>query len=68
MIKDPQPNPAPLHIRFKGLNPEAMYHIEEDVHIISGAALMNAGYTFPPMREDYPSMLFYNKEVAAELL
>ncbi len=55
VIKDPQPNPAPLHIRFKGLDPEALYHIEEDVHIISGAALMNAGYTFPPMREDYPS-------------
>ncbi len=50
-----QPNPAPLHIRLKGLDPKALYHIDEDVHIISGEALMNAGYIFPPMLGDYPS-------------
>lgn len=56
VMTDPQPNPAPLHIRFKGLDPDAMYSIEEDEHIISGAALMNAGYTFPPMMGDYRSL------------
>ena len=50
-----QPNPAPIHIRLKGLDPDAFYHIDEDVHILSGEALMNAGYTFPPMLGDYPS-------------
>ena len=55
VITDPQPNPAPLHIRFKGLDPDGLYCIEEDEHIISGAALMNAGYTFPPMMGDYRS-------------
>ena len=56
VMTDPQPNPAPLHIRFKGLDPDVMYSIEEDEHIISGAALMNAGYTFPPMMGDYRSL------------
>ncbi|MBR6088590.1 MAG: alpha-galactosidase, partial [Anaerolineaceae bacterium] len=55
VITDPQPNPAPLHLRFKGLDPDALYSIEEDEHIISGAALMNGGYTFPPMMGDYRS-------------
>lgn len=65
VITDPQPNPAPLHIRFKGLDPDALYHIEEDVHVISGRALMNAGYTFPPMMGDYRSQqlhLYQNEE------
>ena len=56
VITDPQPNPAPLHIRLKGLDPDALYEIEEDEHIISGAALMSAGYTFPPMMGDYRSL------------
>ena len=50
-----QPNPAAIHIRLKGLDPKAFYHIDEDEHIVSGEALMNAGYTFRPMRGDYPS-------------
>ena len=56
VVTDPQPNPAPLHIRLKGLDPNALYEIDEDEHIISGAALMNAGYTFPPMMGDYRSL------------
>ena len=56
VITDPEPNPAPLHIRFKGLDPDAIYEIEEDDHLISGAALMNAGYTYPPMMGDYRSL------------
>ncbi len=55
VITDPQPNPAPLHFRFKGLDPDAVYEIEEDKRIISGIALMKAGYTFLPMRGDYRS-------------
>ena len=55
VITRPQPNPAPLHIRLKGLDPDALYKIAEDDQIISGAALMNGGYTFRPMMGDYRS-------------
>ena len=55
VITRPQPNPAPLHIRLKGLNPDKLYKIAEDDQIISGAALMNGGYTFRPMMGDYRS-------------
>ncbi len=55
VIVDPQPNPAPLHIRLRGLDPDALYLIDEDVHLISGKALMNAGYTIPPILGDYTS-------------
>jgi alpha-galactosidase len=55
VVKSPQPNPAPLHVRLKGLDPAGIYRIEEDVHTFSGAALMHAGYTFPPMLGDYPA-------------
>ena len=56
VITSPQPNPEPLHIRFKGLDPNALYRIEEDDHVVSGAALMNSGYTFPRMWGDYPAI------------
>ncbi len=56
VITSPQPNPEPLHIRFKGLDPNANYHIEESDKVISGAALMNGGYTYPVMHGDYPAM------------
>lgn len=55
VITRPQPNPAPLHIRLKGLDPDKLYKIAEDDQIISGAALMNGGYTFRPMMGDYRS-------------
>ena len=38
-----------------GILSSNMYVIEEDDHVVSGAALMNAGYTFPPMMGDYPA-------------
>ena len=60
-----QPTPAPLHIRLKGLDPDALYFIEESGRTVSGKALMFAGYTFPPMFGDYPSAqlhLFRNEE------
>jgi alpha-galactosidase len=56
VVTNPQPNPAPLHIRLRGLDPDGLYRIEEDVHVRSGAALMNGGYTFPPMQGDYPAI------------
>ena len=47
---------APLiHVKFKGLDPEARYHIREEDIVLSGAALMNAGYTLPMLTGDYPA-------------
>ncbi|MBQ6341942.1 MAG: alpha-galactosidase [Anaerolineaceae bacterium] len=56
VITSPQPNPEPLHIRFKGLDPNANYHIEESDKVISGAALMKGGFTYSVMHGDYPAM------------
>ncbi|MBR3691706.1 MAG: alpha-galactosidase [Clostridia bacterium] len=36
----------PLIIKFRGLDAKAMYRIQETDEILSGAALMNAGYWF----------------------
>ena len=56
VITSPQPNAMPLHIRFKGLDPDVLYRIAEDDRVISGAALMNAGYTYPQIGGDYPAV------------
>ena len=55
MLTHTQPNPAPLHVRLKGLDPDALYRIEEEDRVISGKALMYGGYTYPTLLGDYPS-------------
>ena len=55
---------APLiHLRFKGLAPEAMYELREEGLKRSGAALMNAGYTLPMLTGDYPAFRLHLKRV-----
>lgn len=47
---------APLiHVKLKGLCPHALYRVEEDGSVHSGAALMCAGYTLPLMMGDFPA-------------
>ena len=55
VITNPQANAVPVHVRLKGLDPGALYSVggEFECH---GAALMNAGYTFPQLTGDYPCM------------
>ena len=65
VITSPQPNPEPLHIRFKGLDPDTLYSIEENGLSVSGAALMNSGYTFPRMTGDYPAAQLHLSAVCA---
>ena len=65
VITGPQPNPEPLHIRFKGLDPDTLYSIEENGFSVSGAALMNSGYTFPRMAGDYPAAQLHLSAVSA---
>ena len=55
---------APLiHLRFKGLDPEALYELREEGLKCSGAALMNAGYTLPMLTGDYPAFRLHLKKV-----
>ena len=55
VLRAPRPNAAPLRLRLRGLDPYALYRIDEDTHVCTGAALMCGGYTFPQMLGDYPS-------------
>ena len=55
VLVSPQPNPAPLNLRLKGLDPNGIYRIAEDGRCCSGAALMAGGYTFPQLFGDYPA-------------
>ena len=63
VVINPQANAAPLHIKLKGLNPDAIYTVNGEFDCY-GAALMNTGYTFPQLIGDYPSMQLeiYEKE------
>ena len=69
VVRSPEANPRPLHIRLRGLDPAANYLLDpEDTFgareaveasaaaeaVFSGAALMHAGYTLPPLLGDYP--------------
>jgi alpha-galactosidase len=69
VITEPEGNPRPLHIRWKGLNPKrsyrlawiqfygCRYRVEEKIpKTLSGAALMYGGFTLPRMYGDYPSV------------
>ena len=54
VVVAPKANPYPMHVRLKGLHPEAMYKETETGRVYSGAALMYGGITMPIMTGDYP--------------
>ena len=69
VLTEPEGNPVPLHIRLKGLDPEKQYRLtateyagclyrgeEKLPELLSGAALMYGGLTFPRLYGDYPSV------------
>ena len=69
VLTEPAGNPLPLHVRLKGLNPEAHYRLswveyagcryqaeERLPRSLSGAALMFGGLTLPRMYGDDPSV------------
>ena len=76
VLKEPEANPAPLHVRLRGLDAQARYRLESRAYfgcrneigepprtVFSGAALMYAGLTLPQMTGDYPSArLLFVKE------
>ena len=55
VVTNPLANAAAIHLRLKGLDPDATYSVNGEFEIL-GAALMNSGYTFPRLMGDYPSM------------
>lgn len=54
VVIDPKPNAYPIHLRLKGLDPDAMYREAGSGKCYLGAALMYGGYTLPILLGDYP--------------
>ena len=62
VVQNVEPYKSAPHLRLKGLDPDAVYEIEEEHIAVSGAALMRAGYTFPRMLGDYPAAQLHLKK------
>lgn len=56
-------NPATEYVRLKGLDPKAVYCVEETGREYTGAALMYAGLPIPRMEDEYQGLQFYLKKV-----
>ena len=55
---------APLmHVRFKGLDPDALYRLKEEDLTLPGSVLMHAGFTLPMLRGDYPSFRLHLERI-----
>ena len=59
----PEANPRPLHLRLKGLDPDAMYAADGGARVYSGAALMYGGWTLDALFGDYPSAQMHFQKV-----
>jgi alpha-galactosidase len=55
VVTNPLANSAPVHIKLKGLLPDAVYSVNGEFEVL-GSALMHGGYTFPQLIGDYPAM------------
>ena len=55
VVTNPLANSAPVHVKLKGLLPDAEYSVNGEFKAL-GAALMRGGYTFPRLTGDYPAM------------
>lgn len=53
VAQDTQCNPATSYVHLKGLEPEAVYRMEETGEVYMGAALMYAGIPVPRMENEY---------------
>ncbi|MBQ3262942.1 MAG: alpha-galactosidase [Oscillospiraceae bacterium] len=66
VVQNVEPYKSAPHLRLKGLDPDAVYEIEEDNIAVSGAALMYAGYTMARMLGDYPAAQLHLKKKEGE--
>ena len=55
VVTDPLANAAPVHVRMKGLDPDAVYSVGGEFGC-RGKALMENGYTFEHLTGDYPAL------------
>lgn len=55
VVTNPPANSAPVHVKLKGLLPDAVYSVGDEFEV-SGAALMQGGYTFSQLLGDYPAV------------
>ena len=55
VITDPLANASPVHVKLKGLDPEAVYSADGEFEC-TGSALMENGYTFMQLTGDYPAL------------
>ena len=56
VVIDPQANPWPIHVRLRGLDPQALYHESLTERVYTGAALCHAGLTLPILQGDFPAV------------
>ena len=63
VLRSPHANAPLIHLKLKGLDPEARYAMEEDDAVRSGAALMYGGYTLPQLIGDYPAVQLHLKKI-----
>jgi len=54
VVTDPQANYTLVHVRLKGLDPDAVYSVGGEFEC-RGKTLMQNGYTFPQLTGDYPA-------------
>ena len=55
VVTNPLANSAPVHVKLKGLIPDATYSVNGEFEVL-GSALMKGGYTFQRLIGDYPAM------------
>ena len=63
VVRSPHANAPLIHLKLKGLDPDARYAMEEDDAVRSGAALMYGGYTLPQLIGDYPAVQLHLKKL-----
>ena len=66
VVLDPQANPWPLHVRLRGLRPDALYRESLTGRVYTGAALCHAGLTLPMLRGDYPAVQVLIERIDAQ--
>ena len=54
VVTDPQANYTLVHVKLKGLDPDAVYSVGGELEC-RGRTLMQNGYTFPQLTGDYPA-------------
>lgn len=59
VVISPEANPAPIHVRLRGLKEEAVYLEETEGKRYGGAALMYGGFTLPILKGDYSAAQYH---------